>query len=165
MIALAWLLAMAAATRVEVVDETYPIPADEWRYVEVGLKQRPAMVVARFETAGRPVRIALMRREEMERLRQGLPNGSLAMSAREYAGTLRANVPAGDYVLVVDNRDSPHRVSVHLRIWLDFAPPSGLTMTQLSPRRRLSVILISFAVFLAIAGFAGTRLLRLVRNE
>src|ERR1700759_3998367 len=80
MIALAWIMMFAASTPsnvVDVVDEVYQIPANEWRYVELGLNQKPAFVHAHFtvESGPQQVRLAMMRREDVERLRAGLPHG------------------------------------------------------------------------------------------
>jgi len=66
-----------APTSVELVDEVYQIPANEWRYVEIDLKQQPALVSATFQvlTGAGQARIALMRRQDLERLRGGEPHG------------------------------------------------------------------------------------------
>jgi hypothetical protein len=169
MIACALLLALAAASRVELADEVYSIPADNWRYLEVGLKQQPAVVVARYDvdvSAPRAeVRVSLMRREDMEHLRQGLPHGSIENTEPARSGTLRAYVPPGDYVLVVDNRASHGPPSpVHLHVWLDFTERSGPIITTLPPERQLVVVVVSFAVFFTIVGWSGRRLLRAVRK-
>jgi hypothetical protein len=49
-------------------------------------------------------------------------------------------------------------------IKLDFAR-HGPTVTQLSSRRQLTVVLIRFAVFFAIVSFSARRLLRAVRRQ
>lgn len=158
MIALAWILALTAATRIDLVDEVYSIPADKWHYVDVGLKQQPALVLAHYDAPqNAAVRLVLMRREDMEHLFEGYPYGVVAQAGPGRAGTLRARVPAGDYVLVLDNSDS-HGVpaTVHLRVWLDFS--TAPAVTEISPARRLVVILISFAVFFAIAGYSMSKI-------
>jgi hypothetical protein len=43
---------------------------------------------------------------------------------------------------------------------LDFGNSSTTPVRTLTPQRRLAVILISFAVFFAIAGWSGRRLIR-----
>jgi hypothetical protein len=54
---------------------------------------------------------------------------------------------------------------VRLKISLDFAPrPQGPEVTRLSPRRQLTVILISFAVFFAIVSYSARRLLGAIRR-
>jgi hypothetical protein len=155
------LLLLAASARLDLVNEVYRIPPNEWRYVEVGLKQHPGLVSANFTAseAGSQVRLALMRREELERLRNGLPHGVLAVSATGNLGALNEYIAAlGDYVVVVDNLGNAPAM-VHLRIMLDFSR-RGPTVTRLSPQRQLTIVAISFAVFFGIVTFSARRLLR-----
>ena len=165
MIALVCFLLLAASTSVELVDEVYHIPAAEWRYVELGLKQKPALVWAAYqvESGSREVRLAIMRREDLDRLREGLPQNVIDLTQTGSSGVLKPHVRGpGDFVIVVDNRgDTPAKV--HLRVHLDFAV-SRLEITQLSRKRQLVVILISFAVFFGIVGWSVRRLLREIRH-
>jgi len=166
MIALAWILTLAAATRIDLVDEVYSIPADQWRYIEVGLKQQPALVLAHYEVSGESagVRLALMRREDMENLREGLPHGVVQASGGGRSGTLHAQVVPGDYVIVLDNEsDNGRAATVHLRVWLDFSKAPAVT--RISPTRQLAVILISFAVFFAIVGYAMSKMRKNIRGH
>jgi hypothetical protein len=166
MIALAWILTLAAATRINLIDEVYSIPADQWRYVEVGLKQQSALVLAHYDVTGEGtgVRLALMRREDMEHLREGLPHGVVEAAGGGRSGTLRAQVAPGEYVIVLDNQsEGSHAAAVHLRVWLDFSKTPAVT--QISPTRQLVVILISFAVFFAIAGFVMSKMWKNVKSQ
>src|SRR5215831_9406199 len=109
MILLAWLL-LQAVTSVQLVDEVYVIPADDWRYVELGLNQKPALVIARFDASppAQKARLELMTREDLEHLLAGQPHSSLSVTPFLPQGSLVYNVPvAGDYVIVVDNRGQP----------------------------------------------------------
>jgi hypothetical protein len=161
------LLLLAAATQVDLVDEVFQIPAGEWRYVELGLRQKPALVAADFEvrSGSRELRLALMRRDDLQRLRENRPHGVLAATDPGGSGRLRHQVQvAGDYVLMIDNRDGPNPTSAHLRIALDFGVAPGPAVSRLSPQRQIVVIAISFAVFFAIAGFSARRLLRGIKR-
>jgi len=166
MIAVALIL-LASATHVDLVDDVYPIPADRWRYVPVVLRQRTALVTASFETGAnsRHVRMALMRREDLDRLRQDKPNGVLATTGPSDSGRLRyaVRVP-GEYVLVIDNRSDPDPILAHLRVSLDFGAEAVPDVTQLSPLRQALVIAISFSVFFSIAGYSARRLLRGIKR-
>ena len=159
------LLLLAASTRVDLVNEVYAIPPNEWRYVELGLKQRPGFVSASFEAGSesRAIRLALMRRDDLERLRNGLPHGFIEVSQVGSAGLVTSYLSGvGDYVVVVDNLgESP--ASVHLRISIDFGN-RGTSVTRLSPERQLTVVAISFAVFFGIVTFSARRLLRNIRR-
>lgn len=158
MFALAWILTLAAATRVLLVDEVYSIPADQWRYVELGSKQQPALVVAHFDAPqGDSLSASLMRLSDVENLRQGLPHGFVTGVGPGRAGTLRAQVAPGDYVIVLDNQTKGGRAATaHLLVWMDFSTAPAVTV--LSRSRQVTVIVISFAVFLAIVGYALRKL-------
>jgi hypothetical protein len=166
MLALIWILAVGAANTVNLVDEVYKIPAKPgWRYFELGLKQRPARVLAEFEcrSGEQRVRLALMRRDDLERMRSTVPYGVIAET--ELSGGGKIDYPLqhpGDYVLVVDNQSqAPSDVLVRIR--LDFSHERGPRVTRISPERQLSVIILSFAFFFSVVTFSARRLLRSVR--
>ena len=164
MIALAWIFLLQASTRVELTDEVYHIPRNEWKWVEVNLRQRPARVSATFEVQSGPrkVRLALMTRDDLDRLNNDLPYGLLAVSNAAKSGSLGYRVRRrGDYVLVVDNRvDGGQPAAVHLRVALDFATPSEPEETQISAQRQLTVIVMSFLFFAAVVTYSARRLWR-----
>ena len=163
----AWVLLLAASTRGELADEDCQIPAGEWRYVEVQLHQEPASVSASYEVrsaAGR-VRLALMRREDLERMRDDLPHGHLAETPLGKSGQLSdAFRRRGDYAVVLDNRDGTRAATVHLRVWLDFGGRHGPEVTELAPGRQFVVVAVSLAVFFGIVTYSGRRLWRAVKD-
>lgn len=155
------LFLLAASTRVELVDEVYQIPPARWNYVPINLRQKPARIDASFEMpSDGKVRLALMTQSDLERLRDEIPHGVLAVTFAGKSGSLAFRVRhPGDYALVVDNRDSTHSAAVHLRIALDFAPASGPEVTLLAPGRQLIVILLSFLFFFGVVTYSARRLL------
>jgi len=160
------LILLLAASRVQLFDEVYQIPASDWRYVDLGLKQRSAVVTAQFDTEGKDsrVRLTLLRREDLEKFREGLPHGNVDSTEAAPRGTLSYFVPTpGDYVLVIDN-DETRPAAVHLGVWLDFGR-HGPTVSQLSPRRQMTVVVISFLVFFGIVSFSARRLFKVVRKQ
>jgi hypothetical protein len=165
--ALLALLLLAAATRVELVDEVYTIPTAEWRYVEVQLRQTPVAVNCSFQVVSRgaQVRVALLSRADLERLRADQPHGFLAATQPASSGTLNYHLQrAGEYAVVVDNRALHTPLRVHLRVSLDFSGRPEQGVRTLSPERRLAVILISFAVFFGIVTWSARKLLRAARQ-
>ena len=46
------MLLLAATTRVDLVDEDYQIPPGDWKWVEVDLRQQPAVVLANYIVQG-----------------------------------------------------------------------------------------------------------------
>jgi hypothetical protein len=166
---LACIVLLAASTSVELVDEVYHIPPAEWKYVEVNLRQNPALVIAAFDvrSGSEKVRLALMTRADLERLREDVPHGLLAVTEIGKSGALNFRVRRpGDYVLVVDNRSGKTQpAAVHLRIALDFAATSGPIVTSLGLRRQLAVIVLAFAFFFGVVTFSARKLLRAAKRS
>ncbi|MGA2271767.1 MAG: hypothetical protein ABSH44_25170 [Bryobacteraceae bacterium] len=166
MIAFAWILLLVAPTSVELVDEVYQIPASEWRYVELSLKQQPALISATFHvlSGSEQARIALMRGQDLERLRGGLPHGIMAVTPLASSGNLSYYVRRpDDYAMVVDNR-AGQPAAVHLRIRLEFGGREAPAVTRLSAGRQLAVIVISFAVFFGIVSYSARRVWRAIQG-
>jgi hypothetical protein len=155
-------LLLVAAPHVDVTDEVYEIPANDWRWVEISLTQRTGVVSARYVvlSGAGAVRAALLPKEQVKTLRSGDGLDDFDPTAAAAAGELkRPTREPGVYAVVVENR-SPGPASVRLRVAVDFP-----VATTISSQRQLTVIVISFAVFFAIVGFSARRLLRAVRRE
>jgi len=153
-------LLLAAVPHVEVTDEVYQLPPNDWRWVEISLNQRPAVVTAQYQAlAGNPaIRAALVPKDELRKLRSSEGLEDYDPTTASTSGQLRRHTrEPGDYAVVIENR-SAVPASVRVRITLDFP-----TATTISPRRQLTVVIISFAVFFAIAGFSAKRLLGALR--
>ena len=161
-------LAFASASAEELVNPAFTVAADQWRYVDLGIGQRPARIEAEYEVrAGSDrVRLAVMRRDDLEHLRAGLAHGVVEETAGGRSGKLECEVrPPGDYVLVVDNQMGEGRAAVvGLRIRLEPLSTAGAFPWRPSPQRRLTVILVSFAAFFAIVAWSGRKLLPPVRR-
>jgi len=158
----AWMLLLAAPSSVELVDHTYQIPANDWSFVDLGLRPRSALVNADFVVeAGPPVQLLLMEEADLERLNRGEPHGMVLSTAVGPAGRLEVRTGnAGDYVVVVENRSGRAETSkVRLRVSIDSAEA-----TLLSPQRRFTVVAISFAVFFGIVIYSGSRLWQAVKR-
>jgi hypothetical protein len=161
------LLLLAAATRVELVDEVYTIPPAEWRYVQVQLRQTPVAVTCHYQVLSKDaqVRVALLSRADVERLRADQPHGFVAATRPAGSGTMAYHLQrAGEYAVVVDNRGRQTPVRVHLQVALDFSGSPEQGVCTLSSGRRLAVILISFAVFFGIVTWSARKLLRAAKQ-
>jgi hypothetical protein len=164
----ALLALLAASTSVDLVDENYQIAPAEWRYVEVNLRQKPALVTARFqvESGARKVRMALMTRANLENLREELPQGVLAITDAGAKGEFSFHVrKPGDYVVVVDNRASNEQsANVRLRIGLDFSQGAIPVVTGITRGRQLAVIFASFMFFFSVVTFAARKIMAAIRH-
>jgi hypothetical protein len=163
MVPLVPILLLAASTSVQLVDEVYRIPAREWRWVPVSLRQQPALISARYQAHGNAagIRLKLLRRADLEKDRDARLLSSTAFGS---GGRLLYQVMIpDDYVIVVEN-DGDAPAEVLLRIGLEFGR-NGPSVTTLSPRRQFTVIAISFGVFFGIATWSARRLLKAVRKS
>ena len=162
------LLLLAASSHVELINEPISLAAGERRFIELGLKQHPALVAADFQVASRQAqfRLLIMRREDLGRLRDEGTANVLAATSPGASGRIRYRVRTpGDYVVVMENRSgSGPALEARLRVALDFEMQSGPEVTRLSPLRQFVVIVISFAVFFAIVSYSARRLLRGIRR-
>jgi len=166
MMAFACMLLLAASPRSEVVDEVHQIPAGDWKFKEIHLRQEPARISASYEVleGSTKVRLALMPHEDLERMSEDLP-GSIAITGEGRSGSFVDRIRRrGDYVVVLDNQDGKRASRVRLRVGLDFGPGSGSEVRRLTPRRQFTVVAISCAVFLGIVTFSARRLLRAMRQ-
>ena len=162
MFAFAWIFLLAASSSVDFVDEVYQIPAKHWNFIDLApLKERPARVLARYksQSASNQVRLVMMGRADLDRLFKGERHQELFATPPAASGSLAHDISRpGDYAIVIDNQ-SAEPVSVHIRVQLN--TPRVIT---LSPRRQLTVIVLSCAFFFGIVTFSARRLLRVIRR-
>ncbi len=157
---------LASSPPAVLTDDLYRIPAREWRFVEFVLKQQPVAVECNFQvvSGGPGVRLELVTKDQLRQFLFSKPHESLASTGYETRGELRLPVQSpGEYAIVIAN--SPRArvpASVHLHLDLDFSGTAGISARYLSPRRRWTIIAISFAAFFAIAIVSGRKLWRAV---
>jgi len=159
-------LLLAAPERIVLLDEVLEVPAASWRVVDVALKQRPAIIECRFTLVrGRSgVRVALLRREDVARFRGLRPHRPLLSSGFESSGEFRYAAGLGEYALLIDNRmEGRGPAAVRLEVALVFPRGGEPLVRELSPGRRLTVILASLALFAAILWYGARWLRRVLR--
>ena len=161
-------LLLFAAPQAILTDDVYRIPPGEWRYLEFVLKQQPVAVDCSFQVlpGGPAVRLELVGKQDLKQLSASQPHESLASTLYSTNGELRLPVVTpGEYAIVIaSGKEARGTASVHLRLGLDFsatAPPAG----YLSPQRRWTVILISFAMFFTIVIVSGRKLFHAMKGH
>jgi hypothetical protein len=154
-------LAAALSSRVELMDQRVTVPAGDWRFAQVAVGKRTALISADYtaESGGQQVRLALAPREDLEAWKE------LAATLPGAYGRLSYRAPRrGVYAVVIDNRGGDRTTTVRLQVFLDYGAGSGPEVTGLSARRQFTVISISFTVFFAIVIYSARRLLRGIRR-
>ncbi len=146
-------------------DEVFEVPAREWRYVAVTLKQVPVTVNCDFAVISGTgaVRVALVNGEGLDDLKQGRRE-PLRQGAFSRQGVFRRVVGVPDEYAVVLENSGIGSARVRLRLSLDFSGRGQPQARTLSPDRRLAVIGISATVFLAIVTFSARKLLGVWRS-
>ncbi len=159
--ALLLMLALAPG-RLALIDETFEVPAGEYRDIGLGLRQRPSVIDCRFEVvSGRSgVRVALLPKSELERMRAQKNPRLAASTAFEREGAFRVQVPAGDYALLLDNRLDP-RQAAEVRVAVTVAPPvPPARPRELSSGRKLVIIAASLLFFFGVAAYSLLKIRR-----
>lgn len=159
------LLALFAPESQTLTDEVFQIPAREWRYVEMILKQVPVTVDCDFSVLSGTgaVRVALVNSEGLDALKQANREAMGSGAFTRQASFSRAVSVPDEYAVVVEN-SGRGPASVRLRVSLDYSERGRPQARYLSPQRRLAVIAISATVFLAIVGYSAKKLLTVIRK-
>ena len=164
MSAAALLVLWLAAGLQVLLDEVFHVPAGEWRYVPVILKQPPVTVDCGFRviSGNGAVRVVLVNRDGLDTLRGGdrEPLGSGTFTQQGQFSRL-VNLP-DEYAVVLEN-GGRGQVDVRLRVSLDFSARGRPRAQVLSPERRFAVIVISATVFLGIVFYSARKLLGVMR--
>jgi len=163
-LALLFLTAASLFGAAVLTDDVYQLPAGEWRWVRFEIRQRPAIAECHFQTIGDgEVRAELVSRPDLELFRQHKPHESLASTDTLRGGELAQFIQdPGQYAVVIQNPGS-RPVAVKLTVTLTFGATKPISR-YLSPTRRMTVILVSFAMFFAIVTFSTRALLRAMKR-
>jgi|HubBroStandDraft_4_1064222.scaffolds.fasta_scaffold37618_3 hypothetical protein len=156
----ALLFLLATSLRADRIDETFEIPAHDWRYVPRPLIEQPAMVDCVFQSdrSDARVRLVLLSLADLNAWRLGREHGEIAATPAGAHDALRMSVHDSDTYVAIENR-APKPVRVRLRVFLE--QPNA---RYLSRGRQLAVIAISFGVFFAIVSLSARKLLKAVRK-
>jgi hypothetical protein len=161
----AMLLMLFAPASQTLTDEVFQIPAKEWRYVDVTVKQVPATVRCEFRviSGAAAVRVELVNAEGLDDWKQGHRETKGSGASGTAAAFSRVVRVPDEYAVVIEN-SGREPASVRLRVLLD-SSGSGLPRPMyLSPERRFAVIAISATVFLAIVSYSAKKLLTVMRG-
>jgi len=159
------LLMLFSAEPQTLTDQVFEIPAKEWRYVDVAVKQVPITVDCEYRVISGTgaVRVELVNGEGLDDWKQGHGETGNSEAFARQGGFRRVLSVPDDYAVVVEN-GGRGETSVRLRVSLDSSERGRPQARYLSAERRLAVVVISATVFLAIVSYSAKKLLGVMRG-
>lgn len=159
------LLALFAPDSQTLTNEVFQIPAREWRYIAVAVKEVPVTVDCDFRviSGAGSVRVALVNADGLDDWKQGNRGAAGGGALAQQGGFSRVVRVPDEYAVIVENGGSGE-ASVRLRVSLDTSGRGQPQAQYLSPQRRLAVIAISTTVFFAIVSYSAKKLWGLRRS-
>ena len=140
-------------------------PGDIW-YLKVVVRRTPEEVDCHFRMIkGSPtVHLELMSVNEYHRFNRGQTHHALALTPEGARGDCREIIDEpGEYGVVVINEKNAPAASILVQVHTSI-DPKDLART-LSPERRLTVILISFAFFFVSVTWSARKLIQGMRSD
>jgi hypothetical protein len=165
------LLLAAASTETPQTPESnqpFQLGPGDFRWVPFTVRQTPAEVDCRFEVLkGNPsVHVELLPISEFRLFDRGREHATMAATPNGRGGAFRRIIDTrGQYAVVVINARGAPSATVSLRVQTKVNPTGADVARTLSPRRRLTVILISFTLFFVTVAWSGRKLIRAMRSS
>jgi hypothetical protein len=156
----------AAGSQPQDGSQPFRLESGDFRWVPFTVRQTPSEVDCRFEVIkGNPsVHVELLPMNEFRLFNRGREHDALALTPDGQNGEFKRIIDVrGQYAVVVENARGAPAATVLLRVQTNLNPGADVART-LSPGRRLSVILISFAFFFITVAWSGRKLMRAVRG-
>jgi len=141
------------------------LEAGDFRWVPFTVRQVPSQVDCRYEvTQGdASVHVELLPMSEFRAFSRGRDHDTMAATPKGRSGEFRRVLDQrGQYAVVIENARDARPATIVLRLQTKVNPGTDVART-LSPRRRLTVITISFAFFFVTVAWSGRKLLRVLR--
>jgi hypothetical protein len=148
--------------------QPFRLEPGDFRWVPFTVRQTPAEVDCHFEVLqGNPsVHVELLPMSEFRLFNRGREHATLVITPEGRNGDFRRMIEvSGQYAVLVVNgkRAPPATVALQVRTTVN---PNGKDMARtLSPDRRLTVILISFAFFFVTVTWSSRKLIRAMRSS
>ncbi len=142
------------------------LEAGDFSWVQITIRQTPAEVDCRFEVlSGDPtVHLELLPLSEFRLFDRGLEHDTLVATPDGREGNFKRIIDVGgQYAVVVVNGKRARPATVSLEVRTKVNPDEKDIAQTLSPRRRLTVILLSFAFFFVTVTWSARKLIRGMR--
>ena len=143
--------------------QPFRLAPGDFRWIPFTVRQTPASVDCRYEVVdGNPsVHVELLPMSEFRLFDRGLKHGTLVVTPEGRNGEFRRIINvSGQYAVVVVNGKRSPPATVSLQVRTSVNPDATNISRMLSPSRRLTVILISFAFFFISVTWSARMLIR-----
>jgi len=147
--------------------QPFRLEPGDFRWVPFTVRQTPVEVDCDFEVIeGNPsVHVELLPMSEFRLFDRGLDHETLVVTQDGRSGVFRRIIDtSGQYAVVVVNGKRAPPATVSLQVRTKVNPAASDIARTLSPRRRLTVILISFAFFFVTVTWSARKLIRRMRS-
>jgi len=160
----ALVLALAGPAAQTLTDEAIQIPPRKEAIRIMNLEQVPVRVECEFHvlSGANGVRAVMVNAEGLDSWKRGNRDAAGAGSFVRQGGFNRVVSVPDDYAVIVENAGA-EMANVRLRVALDYSERGLPQAKYVSTARRVTVVLISTTVFLAIVGYSARRLWGLLR--
>jgi hypothetical protein len=168
LIAIALLFAAADQSVAATNDAGQPFRLEpgDFRWVPFTVRQTASEVDCRFEVIrGNPsVHVELLPMSEFRLFNRGREHDTMALTPDGKTGEFKRIVDVrGQYAVVIVNASGAPPATVVLHVQTNINPGADVART-LSPRRRLTVVLLSFAFFFITVAWSGRKLVKGIRS-
>jgi hypothetical protein len=155
-------IAVLLATAASGSNQAVRLDAGEYKWWPIYVRQAPMQVNCRFEVlnGAQTVHAELVPQDQFHAFIRRKDYEKLVTTGDTKNGFFSQIIPTrGNYAVVIINEKNAPAALVSLSIETNLNPSAGIART-LPPRRRLTVILVSFAIFFVSIGWSGRRLIQ-----
>jgi hypothetical protein len=146
--------------------QTFRLEAGDFRWIPFTVRQTPTEVDCRYEvvSGGATVHAELLPMSEFRRFDRGREHDTMAATPNGRAAEFRRVIDTrGQYAVVIVNAKGAQPVTVSLNVETNTDP--GDISRTLSPQRRLTVIVLSFAFFVITVSWSSRKLILAMRGN
>lgn len=155
-----------APAQPEAAPQQIHLAPGEYRWIPLTVKQTPTAIACKYQVleGNAGVHAELLTMREFRLLAKGLQHESLATTREGQSAEFRRIVGTpGQYAAVISNRKDAQPAVVSFDVRTEVDPASANVAQTLPARRKLAVILISFALFFVTVVWSGILLTKAIR--
>ena len=155
----------ALAATAQTDGQMFVLPGGDYRWVPLAVRQVPVQVEVSFEVSegGPTVHMELVPEAAFRPMQRGRAHETIGGTGDSRSGTLRQVVKQpGNYRVVIANKNGADPATVRWVISTDLSPEP--VSRELSPKRRVATMFVSFVLFFAMVGYSGWRLKNAIRE-